>query len=255
MSDLITFEYPLHEKTRTLLRLDHCFKQFDHHVAIDNAWETRAAMTAMLDVSAILARTDIKSELIKEMERQSVSLGKMRQSDNVDKGMLEDILLKLNTNITNLHNIGGQLGKQIRDHEFLKIIMQRGNLPGGDCDFDLPLYYYWLETPYEQRSAYLQDWIETVKPLRDAVELLLILTRGSAVAHDEMAESGFFQRTLDGNVIVQMVRITLNKASRLYPEVSGSKHRFNIRFMETTPLDHPSQTSEHVNFKLTTCVM
>ena len=255
MSDLITFEYPLHERSRTLLRLSHSFKQFDYHLMLENMWETRAAMTAMLNISAMLARADIKSDLIKEMERQSVALGKMRLSQGVDAERLEEILLQLNTNIANLHNVDGQLGKAIRDNEFLKVILQRGSLPGGDSDFDLPLYFYWLELPHPQRVAQLQKWMLTIEPLRQSVDLLLMLVRGSNIARDEIAENGFFQKTLDGNVTVQLIRIVMNKQERLYPEVSGSKHRFNIRFMETTALEHPQQTHEHVPFKLTTCVI
>lgn len=255
MSELITFEYPLHERSRTLLRLTHSFKQFDYHLTLDNIWETRAAMSAMLDISAMLARADIKSDLIKEMERQSVALGKMRQSRGVDAERLEDILLQLNTNISGLHQVEGQLGKLIRDNEFLKAILQRGSLPGGDSDFDLPLYFYWLELPHAQRVEQLKEWIKTIGPLRQAVELLLALIRGSSVPKDEIAENGFFQKTLDGNVTVQLIRVVISKNDRLYPEVSGSKHRFNIRFMETTPLEHPAQTHEHVKFKLTTCVI
>lgn len=229
--------------------------QFDYHLMQDNTWETRAAMTAMLDISSILARADIKSELIKEMERQSVSLGKMRQTQGVDAERLENILLQLNTNIANLHGIDGQLGKLIRDNEFLKTILQRGSLPGGDCDFDLPLYFYWLGLPHTQRLAQLQEWMATIEPLRRSVDLLLMLVRGSNVPRDEIAENGFFQKTLDGNITIQIIRIVMDKNEKLYPEVSGSKHRFNIRFMETTPLEHPQQTGKHVPFKLTTCVI
>ncbi len=255
MTELITFEYPLHERSRTLLRLKHSFNQFDYHLDFDNLWETRAAMTAMLDISAILARADIKSDLIKEMERQSVSLGKMRQTQGVDTVRLEQILLELNTCITNLHNVDGQLGKQIRDHDFLKSIASRGNLPGGDCDFDLPLYYNWLQKTHTDRRDQLLDWISSVQPLRQSVELLLSLIRGSNVARDEIAQNGFFNKSLDGNATIQLLRISVPQELEVYPEVSGSKHRFNIRFMETTPLEHPQQTSSHINFKLTTCVI
>ena len=255
MSELITFEYPLHERSRTLLRLSHSFNQFDFHVNHDNMWETRAAMKSMLDISAILARADIKSDLIKEMERQAVALGKMRMTQGVDTSRLEQVLLQLNSCITNLHNVDGQLGKNIRDHEFLKSIASRGNLPGGDCDFDLPLYFHWLQMPHETRKNQLFAWISSVEPLRQAVELLLSLIRGSNVARDEIAQNGMFNKSLEGNVVVQMIRIALEDDVQLYPEVSGSKHRFNIRFMETSPLDHPQQTSSHVNFRLTTCVI
>jgi cell division protein ZapD len=238
-----------------LLRLSHSFNQFNYHLPMTDAWQTRSAMDAMLDISAILARADIKSELIKEMERQTMLLGKMRQSQGVDTHRLENILQQLSTSATELHSVGGQLGKQIRDNEFLKSIQQRSSIPGGNCDFDLPLYHYWLELPHETRSAQMQEWISCIEPLRNAVDLLLMLVRGSNIPRNEIAEKGFFQKTLDGNITVQLVRIIVDKSLALYPEVSGSKHRFNIRFMETEPLDHPPQTSDNVDFILTTCVI
>ena len=101
----------------------------------------------------------------------------------------------------------------------------------------------------------MQQWISCIDPLRNAVDLLLMLTRGSNIPRNEVAESGFFQKVLDGSVTVQLIRIVLQKSDALYPEISGSKHRFNIRFMETEPLDHPQQTSDNVSFILTTCVI
>ena len=255
MSKLITFEYPLHERSRTLLRLEHSFQQFDYHKAIDNDWETRAALSAMLDISSILARADIKSEFIKEMEKQSVNLGKMRLTQGVDSEMLEAVLLQLNTAIAQLHGVEGQLGKSIRDHEFLKSIQQRSGIPGGNCDFDLPLYYYWLQLPHEERSSQLEEWISDIQPLRQAVELLLTLIRGSSTSQHEVAENGLFNKTLDNNAVIQLIKITIPQDTQFYPEISGNKNRFNVRFIETTPLEHPKQTTNLVNFQLTICVI
>ena len=73
MADQIIFEHPLNEKCRTLLRLSHLFEQFEHHLALQTEWSSRAALLALLDVAAVLSRADIKSELLKELERRGVS--------------------------------------------------------------------------------------------------------------------------------------------------------------------------------------
>ena len=64
----------LTEKCRTWLRLSHLFEQFDFHVAHDEEWQARAAVAALLDIATVLARADIKSELLKELERYRQSL-------------------------------------------------------------------------------------------------------------------------------------------------------------------------------------
>ena len=52
-----------------------------------------------------------------------------------------------------------------------------------------------------------------------------------------------------------MIRVRLPGDNRLFPEVSGSKHRFSIRFLDASNWEHPVQTQQDVAFQLTTCVI
>ena len=74
MPETTVFEHPLNEKCRTWLRLSHLYEQFDFHRASDTEWHARAAMAALLDIANVLARADIKSELLKELDRYLNSL-------------------------------------------------------------------------------------------------------------------------------------------------------------------------------------
>jgi cell division protein ZapD len=255
VSDQILFEHPLNEKCRTFLRLSHLFEQFEYHLPVDSTWSSRAALTALLSVAAVLARADIKSDLIKEMESYRGALSAMANKRGVDRERLEQILEQIHQANAALQRISGQLGNSLRNSEFLSSVTQRSAIPGGSFDFDLPQLHHWLQDAHPARAAQLQAWRSQVAPVQEAVDLLLALIRNSTTPQKEIAAHGFFQRNLPSGTTAQMVRVYIPQAVRLYPEVSGGKHRFNIRFLESRDLDHPVQTQSDVEFSLTTCLL
>jgi cell division protein ZapD len=42
---------------------------------------------------------------------------------------------------------------------------------------------------------------------------------------------------------------------RAYPEISGGKHRFSVRFLDCADWEHPSQVDREVEFQLSTCLI
>jgi cell division protein ZapD len=255
LQETIVFEHPLNEKCRTWLRLSHLFEQFDFHRPIDIEWHARAAMAALLDIAAVLARADIKKELIKEMDRYSMSLARMADSPGVDTERLRQVLEQLAQATSRIHAVNGQLGQALRGNDFLNSIVQRSSIAGGSFDFDLPQFHYWLNMPQDRRTAQLDGWRGEVIVVQRAVELVLGLIRGSAVAEDTLATSGFYQQTLPGNVIGQLVRIAIPSEDGIYAEVSGGKHRFTVRFLESSDWEQPKQIEHDIRFRLTVCLI
>lgn len=256
MPDSTLFEHPLNEKCRTWLRLSHLFEQLDFHLPLHEEWHARAAMTGLLDIAAVLARADIKSELLKELDRYKHSLSRMANSPGVDRDRLAHVLENLQNTCDGVRAVNGQLGQALRSNEFLNSIVQRSSIAGGSFDFDLPQYHHWLTMPQQERSLQLDDWRHEVSPVYEAVELLLTLIRNSAVPSDEEAATGFYQKSLPGNVVAQLVRVGIPAQSGLYAEISGGKHRFSIRFMSCREdWQHPVQTDRDVPFSLSTCLI
>lgn len=255
MSDTITFEHPLNERCRMLLRLSRLFEQFDYFLGLESEWHSRAALNALLDIGTCLARADIKSELIKELDRYTLSLGKMAGAPGVDDQRLQQILGQISDISSQLNQTQGQLGQSLRANDFLGSIQQRNSIPGGSFDFDLPQYHHWLKSSHEERQRQLKRWSADVLVVRSAVNLLLTLIRNSATPRDEMAPKGFFQLSLNRQQAVQLVRVRLSHSDGLYAEISGGKHRFTVRFMDANNLEHPSQSQQDVLFQLTTCVI
>ncbi len=206
-------------------------------------------------MTSIFSRADIKADLIKELKRHQDKLQGIDMVQGVDTERLQQILGELQKIMMDIHNLTGQIGQSLRNNEFLKSIMQRSSIPGGNCTFDLPLYHYWLEQPHELRQAQLQEWISTLKPVESAVTLILSLIRGSTRPTNEQAESGFFQRNLDSQSPAQLIRVGLQRELGLFAEISGGKHRFSVRFMEVSERERPSQTKEDISFFLNCCIL
>lgn len=256
MSRGITFEHPLNERTRLLLRLAHLFDQFAIYQPRPDVWDSRSAIGTLLDLTSLLSRSDIKSEVIKELERHHTKLTQIRHAPGIDSQRLGTVLDALESNLSALHRTSGQLGQCLREDEFLKAVTQRSSLPGGTCTFDLPIFHYWLESPAEERVNQLATWAEPLLSLKRSISLLVELIRTSSRPEPKIAENGFLQQTLDTQSPVQMLRVTIPFDSGYIAEVSGGKHRFTVRFLELQEISkRPIQVKENVAFQLTTCIL
>ncbi|MEN8179504.1 MAG: cell division protein ZapD [Pseudomonadota bacterium] len=254
MADLIIYEHPLNERIRTFLRLEHLFLQIDHFSPLADVWSLRSAIDGLLDIVSIFSRSDLKTEILKELERHTGNLERVRRQPGVDMQALGQILDDLEQAIHQIYRLNGQIAQHLRNNDFLTTIMQRNSIPGGSCNFDLPQYHYWLNQPHEIRQTQMSDWLQELSPVREAVLLLLNLVRGSTTPSRELASKGFFQKSLESSAPAQMIRVGLPKEAPLFVEISGNKHRFSIRFLETVDTGRPLQTTHDVNFQLTSCV-
>ncbi len=254
MSATVVFEHPLNERIRTFLRLEHLFGRIQFFLPQDEEWATRAAVEGLLDILGTTSRADIKTEILKELDRHTKILERLGRQPGVDTRTLSRVLEELEEVADKVYRLNGQLGLALREDEFIKAIAQRSSIPGGTCSFDLPQYHHWLRQPHPARMRQMNVWLRDLEPVRDAVALLLSLARGSNDARPVTASDGFYQDSLDAQAPVQMVRVELPREVALFPEISGHKHRFSIRFMRTTETERPAQTAQDVNFKLTCCV-
>jgi len=252
---VIIYEQPLNERVRTLLRLDFLFKQAGHTLEDPSAWGSRATINALIDILNVFVRSDLKTELTKELERLATILSPLENRPGVDQQALGHILRDLERLLDLMQTQQGQIGNGLKDHEFLNSIRQRSAIPGGTCHFDLPAYHHWLNQSHEQRARDLESWLASFAPLRDASALILHLIRESGSSSRETAEQGFFQQGLDTQMPNQLIRVVLPQTTDCFAEISGGKHRFTIRFMRPDDDGHPVQTDENIDFKLLCCAI
>ena len=254
MTKHITFEQPLNERARTLLRLEHLFAQSDYWFTGDTPWHSRAELDTLFKIQDVLGRSDIRKELLKELERQVVNLSRLEQNPNVDRNMLNNVLNDIDVIVDRLHEIAGAPGQALRDNEFLNTIRQRSTIAGGNCNFDLPAFHQWLLLPAEQRKQALAGWIHDYLPLRDAIRMILNLIRDSASPTEQLAKAGFYQQSLDTSIPYQLIRVILPAEHPCFAEISAGKHRFTIRFLHSADrAQRPVQSDQDIPFLLTCC--
>jgi cell division protein ZapD len=251
----VIYEQPLNERIRTFLRLEFLFTEFFARLEGPTLWDSRNALASLLDILNIFNRTDLKTEVMKELERQMSVLAALEHAPGVDSARLTDLLDEFDVLMDRMHALHGQIGQELRQNEFLNSIKQRISIPGGTCDFDLPGYHFWLQRPAESRIADLRRWIKVFEPIQLSILLLLRLVRESAHSSQEVAHEGFFQKMLDPNSPCQLVRVTVPSEAPYYAEVSGGRHRFTLRFLEFLTNGNTAQTTQDVPFKLTCCMI
>ncbi len=250
----LIFEQPLNERMRTFLRLDYLYNQALYHNEKANQWGSRAAMTSLIDILAITTRSDVRSEVLKEIERHLVQLGDFENRPGVDVGRLRALINNLVRLRTALAAAGAAYLQPVSDSEFLAAIKHRSSIPGGTCEFDLPDYFFWLNQGTAERTEAFSEWLGMFRPLCDAVAEVLWLTRQNGLSRKEIAVGGTFAINFDRDAPLQLLRICLPIESGIYPEISGSHHRCSVRFLSWNGLSaRPSQAPGDIPFQLITC--
>ena len=79
----LVFEQPLNERMRTFLRLDFLYSQALYHNEMASQWGSRAAVGSLIDILAIATRGDVRSDVLKELERQLTALTEFQSKPGV----------------------------------------------------------------------------------------------------------------------------------------------------------------------------
>lgn len=251
-----TFEQPLNERIRMCLRVETLMKRFHYFEALKGDWSAYSALLNILELTSLLERGDLKKELMKELERQHISLKSLTEHQDIDRSKLDLILGKQKGALDRLHRLDGKLGEHLKRIDFLLGIKQRTSIPGGTCDFDMPQLRFWLNQGHDQRTADLHRWAAPYLELETVIELILSSIRDSAVADNKIAEGGFYQQALDTRQPTQLLRIGVDVDESIYPEISAGKHRYSVRFMHSGTQDSiAGQVNRDIEFLLTLCAL
>jgi len=252
-ADVITYEYPLNERIRTLLRLEDLFERSRHFIARTDPLDHHVALLTLFEILEVASRADLKSDLLQELERQKQVLLSFRNNPEISEEALSSVLRDIEQAAAALFSMTGKIGQYLRENDWLMSIKQRTGIPGGACEFDLPSYHYWLHRPAEERIGQLAAWTGPLFPLRDGSAIILRILRESGKPQRVSAPQGTFQQMLGGKT-AQMMRVRLDPALNCVPEISANKYVLNIRFLTQNGEDPKPRTADwDVAFELTFC--
>lgn len=251
-----TYDHPLSERIRGFLRLEQLFGLVSHTISNPSIWDSRTCLSGLIGIVEILSYSDMKEELVKELGRQLTAMLKLQENPKVDMSRLDKTLSQLKDVLAALRDDTYKPGQSLRKDGLVAAVKQRLSIPGGTCHVDLPAYSHWLSRRAEQRQRQLQHWFHDLQLLHQGVSLVLELIRHSVSPMEAYARGGFFQKDMSPSVACQMVRILLPADSELFPEISGDRHRFTVRFMKQDSTGtRPTQTDKDVNFEIQCCMI
>lgn len=249
---MITYEYPLSERVRTLLRLEDLYERTEYFMSKPDPLEHHVALLTIFEILEVASRADLKSDLLQELERQKQTLESLRGNPEISEAALDSVVWQIDRASARLFQASGKVGQELRENEWLMSIKQRTNIPGGVCEFDLPSYHYWLQQGGEQRRRDLEQWLAPFLSIRDGISIVLKLLRESGKTSTQVAYQGVYQQMMAGRV-AQMLRIALAREYHCVPEISANKYALNIRFTTQEGVQRPKAADTDVEFELTFC--
>ena len=207
----VLFEHPLNEKMRTWLRIEFLIQQMAFRPQIASHADALHFFRNAGDLLDVLERGEVRTDLVKELERQQRKLQSWAEVPGVDQERINELRHQF-----------------LREDRLIALVRQRLSIPGGCCSFDLPTLHIWLHMPQAHRDEQVASWLASLDPLVQSLSLILDLIRNSALFRKQTSLNGFYQ---DNGEDADLLRLRLDLAHQLYPQISGHKSRFAIRFL------------------------
>jgi len=250
---VIIYEYPFNERLRTYLRLEHLYRRMVELASRETALDHHFAILTLFEIIEVSARSDLKSEVLRDLEKEKQVLSGYRDNPNVTQNLLDEVIHKLDECFEQLNQQAGKAGQSLTANDWLMSIRSRTGIPGGTCAFDLPAYFAWQHESLQRRHADLTEWTTTLLPLVNSVLLLLKLLRDSGVTQKVMATAGQFQQNLPQVRSFQLLRLAIDPNLGLIPEISANRLIVSIRMMQQGQDGRLSSWAEDVPLELALC--
>jgi len=196
MSDVVTtvlFEHPLNEKMRTWLRIEFLLQQMHANTQITSISSALIFFRTASDLLDVLERGEVRTDLLKELERQQQKLSQWQDVPGVDLSRIDLLRSDLRQSAAVLMK-APRIGQALREDRLMALVRQRLSIPGGCCSFDLPTLHIWLHLQQSQRDKDVKEWLETLSPLNNALTLVLDLIRQAGTFRNQISLNGFFPR-------------------------------------------------------------
>ena len=226
---MILYEHPFNERIRTYLRLEQLFRRLGELAGRDSPIDHHYALATIFEVMDVGGRTDLKTDALKDIDKQKHVLNGYRGNPAISDAALDSIVSQLDKCFTGLSQLPGKIGQALTEDDWLMGIRSRIGIPGGTCAFDLPAYHAWQHLPVAARQQDLQRWMASLLPLAEVVRLLLTLLRDSGTPQKFMAEAGKYEQMLPQGRTFQLLRLRLDSKLGLIPEISCNRLMVAVR--------------------------
>ena len=250
---MILYEYPFNERLRTYLRLEQLYLRLSELLTRAHAVDHHFALVTIFEIMDVAGRSDLKTDVLKDLERHKALLDVLRDNPDISQHMLHQVARQVEQAFATINEQQGKTGQLLTENEWLMAIRSRIGIPSGTCSFDLPAYHAWHNADPRYRQRDLEDWAGELAPLGQALELLLRLLRETGVPQRVAAERGLFQQAMPAGRSFQLLRLRIDGYLNLIPEISANRLLVSVRLLRTENGSKPQLCPEDAAFELTLC--
>ena len=236
-----------------MLRLEHLFDRLGQLIERDAPLDHHFALVTIFEIMDVASRADLKSDLLKELERHKALLQSYRGNPHVSDAALDEVITRIDHAFGRLNAVQGKAGQALTTNDWLMSIRSRISIPGGTCEFDLPAYYAWQQHDAARRRGDLIGWADTLTPLAEALQVLLNLLRDSGAPQRVHAAAGQFQQRLPEGKPYHLLRVRIDGADGVVPEISGHRLMVSVRLMRPDAEGRLKPAAEDRSFEMTLC--
>lgn len=222
----ITYEFPTNQQTRKFLRLEQLFKTVRELMEFREKPSQKAALFRLMEIVDFFERNDIKSELIKELERLHQTMLELSENPAVDTSKLNyfiNQLAKLSQSLTQQ----GRPSDQLKHDKFLTLVRQKWSLGASLCSFDAPQISYFIEKGSDYTYEKISGWFNDIKIYRTSVNVILRLYRESGAFKNAITSGLNYQENMDSKIKIVAIKLPIDIA--YVPEMSVGVHRMSLQ--------------------------
>jgi cell division protein ZapD len=252
--NLVTYELPINEKARNFLRMEHFTSRIDNYLSGQKLDDECLTVGLLIALSDFINRSDLRKNLITGLDGAAIAFNDFFGNPQVDMSNLERVVDTIKDNLAILRSPDYNPGLSVKNDQLIHQVRQKTSYQGAINISDLPRFYFWTQQSHSEKASQIERWMSDILPLKRANELMLEIIRGSLETSFEMATQGFFQRTLSKDKVNYLLRFSLPISLSVFPETSGGKQRFTVRFFHHCDTNSkPKQTSDEIQFQLQIC--
>jgi len=247
------YELPLNERLRTFMRIEFLHSRLKNFASnLDDNWQTRTVIHTLLEIYSILSRTDVRREVLADLDRYIMQMQRFQSAPDADNDMVNNVLEDLDSIKNQVVDIGTDYLLKLREDEFIASLLHRHTLPGGKAEFDMPKYKFFLESDKKNVAVQINSWIDIIRPICEGIDKLMWIIRESNEPISTVAVGGQYNHQIESRTQISLVRIITNDTN-VYPEISGGRHLIAVRFFNQNKDGEYLQFEDNVEFKISLC--
>ena len=253
---MITFEFPLNERIRRLLRIEEIYQKFEHQLKNTHDYFEFSCFNTLFEIVQLVSRSDLKIDFLQELERQEKKQLVLLDHQGLKEGQLDpkEIISTIQVARKKLENIDVKPGFNFNNNLFLEEVKKRISSPGGLLDVDFPNFRNW--SIQKTRKSKLEDfktWAQPLMVFKDAASVILLILRYQCQVESIKAKEGKHQQTIDPLKTFDLIRLELENALNIYPEISANKYTVNVFFNQLNKELKKEPVKSNLEFKYSIC--